>query len=421
MISRMRWFLAAIFLNLALVVSCGEDDSHNGNITNGGTGDPISAGASGANGSSGSGGMGYTGGTDNTIGASGANDGITRGGFDGGLSNEGGSVPFDIDASAGIGGGFVPEIDSSAGIGGGFVPEIDSSAGIGVGGTSGTDGGASGSPPPPSCSKPYEPGLTNRSLTAAGSARIYWLFVPAAYDGRSHIPVVFNLHGRLSNATQQISVSGLNTKGEREGFIVVSPECIGTAWNVDLDPSGPDDVAFINAMIDELEQDLCIDAKRIYSTGYSAGGRMSSRLACEIPHRIASVAPVGGVRYPQPCRADRPVALITFHGTSDTINPYEGGGETYWGTGVEHAMQGWADHNGCSTTPVISGVSGLVEELRYNDCDAGVALILYRIDGGGHTWPGSPNPPSALLFGTTTQEISANDLMWEFFQAHPLP
>lgn len=393
------WFIASTILTLALVVSCGENDGRTGNTTNSGGGNQTSDGAGGMGGSSGSDGVVNTGGTDSTVGGSGGNTGTggrtTTGGaaFDGGTNNEGGVVPLRVDASAGIG----------------------------RGGTSVSNGGASGSPPPPACSKPHAPGLTSRNLTAAGTARNYWLFVPPSYDGSTRVPLVFNLHGRLSNATQQISASDLNTKGEQEGFIVVSPECIGTAWNVDLDPNGPDDVAFVNTMVDELEQTLCIDTKRIYSTGYSAGGRMSSRLACEIPHRIASVAPVGGVRYPQPCRADRPVAVITFHGTSDPVNPYDGGGEAYWGTGVENAMEGWAVHNGCSTPPVISSVSGSVDELQYNDCNAGVELILYRVNGGGHTWPGSPNPPLALLFGTTTQEISANDMMWEFFKAHPLP
>jgi polyhydroxybutyrate depolymerase len=410
MIKNKWWFLTSIILTPALVVSCGEDNRRPGNTTTGGGGNQTSDGAAGIGGSSGSDRVVNTDGTGGMGGSSGSAGVINIGGKGGNAGASGGA------AAGGVG------FDSGTkNEGGSTKPGIDASAGMSGGGTSGSNGGASGSPPPPACSKPFAPGLTTRNLTAAGAARTYWLFVPASYDGSTRIPLVFNLHGRLSNATQEISVTDLNTKGEREGFIVVSPECIGDAWNVDLDPSGPDDVAFVTAMIDELEQTLCIDTKRIYSTGYSAGGRMSSRLACEISQRIASIAPVGGIRYPQPCKADRPVAVITFHGTSDTVNPYDGGGETYWGTGVEDAMGKWATHNSCSTTPIISNVSASVDKLQYNNCDAGVELILYRVEGGGHTWPGSPNPPSALLFGATTQEISANDLMWEFFKAHPLP
>ena len=58
-----------------------------------------------------------------------------------------------------------------------------------------------------------------------------------------------------------------------------------------------DDIAFIGALLDAVEQSVCVDASRVYATGVSNGGGMVARLACELSDRLAAIAPVAGGPY----------------------------------------------------------------------------------------------------------------------------
>ncbi|MCH7719154.1 MAG: hypothetical protein IIB21_06755, partial [Chloroflexi bacterium] len=210
------------------------------------------------------------------------------------------------------------------------------------------------------------------------------------------------------------------------GFIVVAPQGLGDPANhnfATLTPE-PDDVLFTNDLLDELESQLCIDTARVFSTGMSNGAQMSTRLGCSLSERIAAIAPVAGWYYPpfspnfpsEPdCISTRPVAVIAFHGTADSIIPFEGGPGIFgilFRSFEDEIMPEWAAHNGCDSTPVEEQVTQNVRLLRQENCDEDATLELYVVEGGGHVWPGAIG---------ATQEISATDLMWEFFQTHPLP
>ena len=161
----------------------------------------------------------------------------------------------------------------------------------------------------------------------------------------------------------------------------------------------------------------------------SNGAQMSVRLACDLSDRIAAIAPVAGSYFPpafvqipgEPgCDAARPVPVIAFHGTADSVinsravrsacaipfdtRPIE--------TSV---IPDWAAHNGCDASPVSERVSEHVRVVRYDGCDADVEL--YVVDGGRHEWPGATGGPGGA---PEADEISANDLMWDFFEAHAL-
>jgi len=127
---------------------------------------------------------------------------------------------------------------------------------------------------------------------------------------------------------------------------------------------------------------------------------------------------VGGIRFPGPCAAARPFPILAFHGTADDVNPYDGGGQPYWGSGVEPAVLGWAQHNACaarSDTPF----SPSVLEIAYGGAGCGNEVLLYRIDGFGHTWPGSLGTGPAAASGAPS-DVTANRLLWNFFERHPL-
>lgn len=284
-------------------------------------------------------------------------------------------------------------------------------------------------------------GTTSETLQTADGPRHYLLHVPPAYTGRERVPLVLNFHGFGGNPTRQNDYSGLVPIADANGFILVSPEGLptmnGTPWWNNLlrpRPEYQDDVAFVSALLDRLEADVCIDDTRIFSTGMSNGALMSSRLACSLASRIAAVAPVAGAYYPplvtdnpsEPCADTRPVPILGFHGTKDPQVPFDGGASTRGGTfrlPIDNAtpdddvFQAWAAHNGCTGGRQESAVSAQVKRVSYGGCTNGADVQVYVVDGGGHTWPGSSveRPPEL-----TTHDINASELMWKFFAAHPL-
>jgi polyhydroxybutyrate depolymerase len=276
------------------------------------------------------------------------------------------------------------------------------------------------------CTPPrsHEPGSFPMTLTSGGLERAYILYVPTSYTGEYAMPLVLNLHGHGSNAGEQAIYSGLPAKGEEKGFIVVTPQGTGAEphWNfTTIEPGAPNDVAFISDLLDTLETELCVDPMRVYAAGISNGAAMSVTLACFLSDRIAAIAPVAGLFFFPGCPSVRPVAVIAFNGTDDKLVPFEGGPVSNSALSVapvEDSLQLWAEHNACASGPQDERVSDDVRLRRYDDCSEGATVELYAVEGGGHTWPGAAID---IPLGATTHEISATDLMWAFFEAHPKP
>jgi polyhydroxybutyrate depolymerase len=266
-----------------------------------------------------------------------------------------------------------------------------------------------------------EPGDDEQMLHSGDLDRAYILHIPPQYDGVTPLPLVLNFHGFGSNARNQAAYSRLPQKADEASFIVVSPDGAGTPpqWNNAQSAAGVDDVAFIGDLLDHLEATLCIDPERVYAAGISNGAAFSSRLACNMPDRIAGIALIAALIYPIVCDSDTPVPVIAFHGTADACVPYDGG-LTACGRGalpvqpVETYAESWARHNGCNLEPARSPVTEHVRATAYSECTGEVAVVLYTVEGGGHTWPGSIDVPR---LGPVTDEIYATDLLWEFFEA----
>lgn len=270
-------------------------------------------------------------------------------------------------------------------------------------------------------------------MTSGGVERKFQLTVPASYDGRKPVAVVLGLHP-LSIPHQIVAgMTGFADMAARYEFIGVAPSgrLDGATPYWLAVPSADDyDVEFIGELLDLLEAELCVDRARVYSTGMSNGGHMSSLLACRLPDRITAVAPVAGVEFAERCRG-RPVPVLAFHGTADPIVTYDGGGlnatriadTQYWKGntppglpvhgGVDAAMRTWASHNRCDPAPTEEQVSPEVRRRTWKHCDADT--VLYVIDGGGHAWPGKPVPQFEAAFGPATTQIDASSLIFEFF------
>ena len=283
------------------------------------------------------------------------------------------------------------------------------------------------------------PGDHDRTVEVTQLKRKYHVHVPPSYDGKKAMPVVLAFHGGGSNAGQMVVFSGLNEKANEAGFIVVYPSgsgrldrvltwnggnCCGYAMNNKID-----DVAFVRALLDDLATVVKIDPKRVYATGISNGGIISYFLASELSDRIAAIAPVGGPMGTKTCDPARPVSVIHFHGTDDNFAPYKGGRGAKSLTqtqfySVDHSIKAWVKANGCPDTPRVEKLPDKVDDgmtvtrTTYGPGKDGAEVVLITINGGGHTWPG--REPVARFLGPSTKDISANDLMWEFFQRHPM-
>ncbi|KQW42210.1 MULTISPECIES: PHB depolymerase family esterase [unclassified Roseateles] len=246
-----------------------------------------------------------------------------------------------------------------------------------------------------------------RELTSGGRTRTYRLFVPPAVAGRAQLPLVFDLHGSGGNAVGQAKTSGFEALAAREGFAVASLQAEDSRWNVPVTNGRADDVQYVSDVIDHIASRSCIDPARIYATGFSGGGRMSSLLGCRLNHRIASIAPVGGLRWMGPCPG-RSVPVLSVHGLADMTNPYEGRGDRggEWVESVPEALAGWATHNRCQPKLAQEDPPGPLHTARYTGCAGGAEVRLLRIDGMGHIWPRT--------------EIDATDTIWQFFKAHSL-
>jgi polyhydroxybutyrate depolymerase len=254
--------------------------------------------------------------------------------------------------------------------------------------------------------------------TTDGLTRDYRLHTPAGYDADAATPVVLNFHGLTSNIDAQVSLSRLEPLADTETFIVVTPQGTENAtgvpfWNSSslVSDTVVNDVQFVHEFLDAVEASHCVDLDRVFSTGMSNGGFLSGQLACSMPERIAAIASVTGITWNRDCATDRDVPVLHFHGTADGVVNFED---------IPERVAGWAADNGCVDTPATEAVSDEVERQVWS-CPEGADVEFYIVDGGGHTWPGTPLPePLATILGYTTTDIDATAIAWEWFKSHPM-
>ncbi|MDX2135015.1 MAG: PHB depolymerase family esterase [Saprospiraceae bacterium] len=257
------------------------------------------------------------------------------------------------------------------------------------------------------------------TITHNGLQRDYRLYVPAGYNPAKAAPLVFNLHGFTSNALEQEFYAGMNAVADTAGFLVCYPNGIDNSWNVGwFFGSTADDVGFLSALIDELSTRYTLDSNRIYACGMSNGGFMSYRLACELNDRIAAVASVTGSMVPAyrpQCNPGRPVAVMEIHGTADPVVPYNG--LTLISLPIDTVVRFWVGNNQCAlfadttVVPDVAPNDGCTAiRIDYRNCNDNTEVALYRIQDGGHTWPGADT-----TIGVTNQDFDASVEIWRFF------
>ena len=260
--------------------------------------------------------------------------------------------------------------------------------------------------------------------------REFIIYTPASIN-KELVPVVLVLHGGGGDASAIRRQTRFDVVAEEGGFLAVYPNGVNNAWNdgrTDLQRES-DDVGFISALIDLLIADFNADPEKIFVTGLSNGGFMSFRMACELSNRISGIASVAAtlsVQLVDMCEPDAPVGVLIMNGTDDPIVPYDGGKVTLvditrgaiWST--DATISFWATHNQCIDTPTevqlrdrapFDGTHVFVT--AYTACQAPVSL--YRVEGGGHTWPGRRQNLPFELIGRVSRDINASEVIWSFF------
>lgn len=228
-------------------------------------------------------------------------------------------------------------------------------------------------------------------------------------------PVILEFHGFGGNAFEQSDVSMLGPVGSANGFLVVVFDGQGRPeppYRWDLDGGNDSDVDFIDGILPQLVP--C--AGPVFATGFSNGAAFAAVLGCESSLDVRAVATVSYAV--PPCPDGAPLAIQGFHGTADGTVPYDGDGAELLarllglGSGpAEEAIAAWAELNGCGDRGETA-VADDVVLFEWSDCEA--TTRFFRIDNGGHSWPGSD---TEVRFGVTTKSISASELIVEFFRS----
>lgn len=288
-------------------------------------------------------------------------------------------------------------------------------------------------------------------LAVNGIPRNYYVHVPPSYDRSKSMPLVLVFHGTHLNGPAMIYLTNFNTYADKKGFIVVYPNGAGGRWEDGRTGTGvADDIGFVRSLLDRLSSVVNIDRRHIYAAGFSNGGYFTERLACE-SDRIAAIAVVAASmmeRTATECSANRRVPVIFFVGTADPLVPSEESehndqlgklGELVGLSGLgslsvpvarmggvmplSEALSFWCRHNQCSLSPYAN------EEPDRDPRDGttvrretygayGSEVVYYKIKGGGHTWPGATFNAPSDIFGKTTYDINATELITDFFMRH---
>ncbi|MFZ0820952.1 MAG: hypothetical protein WAM91_12845 [Candidatus Acidiferrales bacterium] len=320
------------------------------------------------------------------------------------------------------------------------------------------------------------------TITVEDVTRSFLVHLPNGFDAHKKYPVVLVVHDRDNDAADMSRISRFDSTADQVGAIVIYPNAVHERWLSDGERDsannggygrqrggsgggigggggvwggggghrggggsgrgGPgsqrsaaqlgNELAYFNALLDQVETEYPVDTARVYATGFSEGAFVDFQLGCNLSNRIAAIAPVGAT-LPK-SEADictnwnaRPVALLMIEGTADPVMPYKGHAQPLPTLSAEDTMKSWSKMDGCSgksqqsklAAPVQGDLDTRVDS--FSDCQQGTEVTLYSIQEGGHFWPGGEQPyVSANRIGKTNAGFNADEIIWKFFVAHPM-
>ena len=259
------------------------------------------------------------------------------------------------------------------------------------------------------------PSSSERKVTIDDLERSYLLYIPPGLDSQQPVPVVFAFHGYGEKARGMQRDSGLNDVADLANYLVVYPKGVFNSWNIGDELPGYavehkiDESAYVREMLSDLSTIVNIDPKQIYAVGFSQGGQLAYRLACDMSDTLAAIASVsGGMEY-NACQPSQAVSILHVHGLVDSTAPVSGGG-IYQPSPVENGIDAWVQFDDCMGSAQVEtqneGIR-LITHTAYASCQANTAVELYIIENGTHDWPSYFMPISEII--------------WDFFATHPKP
>jgi len=267
------------------------------------------------------------------------------------------------------------------------------------------------------------------AFTHGGITRSVGFIAPTRAGANA--PAILVLHFNLGSAPSMANLTEVGELARDSGAWVILPEAHDGTWSHSPnDAQDSDDVGYLAALIDDVVARHKLDPRRIYMTGYSQGGNMTVRFACEYPEKIAAGASVAATMrdaLARQCAPSTPTPMAFFNGTADSQVPYGPGVPSlildlaFVGSlPAQDAAKYWANINQCTGAavrtdlPVTIADGTRVYTDSYDNCPPNRGVVLYTIENGGHTWPGALD--FVPVAGATTQNIRANREMWQFFQ-----
>jgi polyhydroxybutyrate depolymerase len=316
---------------------------------------------------------------------------------------------------------------------------------------------------------------TQEKITIDDLPRTFAVHLPKGYDAQQHYPVVILLHGRNQDADNMARLTHFNQLADKDGIIAIYPNAMHGEWNIGVrreepstdmgrrggggrhggwgggggggypgggggyprggqgggqtpdetkKPEPPDDVAFLNQMLDQLALKYSVDTSRVYATGLGDGGFMALRAGCAIADRVAAIAAVSA-NLPKKmiCLPSRPISAVFIDGTDDPIDSYNGG--TYKPghfsvLSAEDSAKAWANFDRCAEKPTQNKLPASekggkeTKTLTFDGCHEHAQVVLYSVKGGGHTWPSGEQYSSEKEVGKTSTDLNANEIIWSF-------
>jgi polyhydroxybutyrate depolymerase len=294
------------------------------------------------------------------------------------------------------------------------------------------------------------PGDHEFTLRCGELDRHYTVHMPPQYDGKKAVPVVIMLHGGGGTGKAAAQETGWGGKADQENFLAVFPDALARdpskpgsfarnpqLWNDGSgrfypDQTPVDDVAFLNAMLDELCAKFAVDSRRIFVTGFSNGASMAFRFGAMASKRIAAIAPDAGACWIEPDRLERPLPMCYLTGTDDPLNPLAGGIPKMKFGGSSDSMRAksklpvrdsivkWAKAIGCPETAAATNETNGVRIETFGSVPENPTIIFVTVAGQGHTWAGGKSLLPESWVGQTTDKLDATGFIWDFFKRHPL-
>jgi polyhydroxybutyrate depolymerase len=243
-------------------------------------------------------------------------------------------------------------------------------------------------------------------ITGARPAPI--VYRPPGLSRARKVPLIVGLYGDQGCPQCMEGLTKFEHLANRYGFVVAYPgSTTNPPWN------SPGDLRYISSLIDQVKASQNIDPRRVYVTGFSAGGRMAYQVGCRLSGKLAGIAVVSSVMRGYPCKLSHPVSELTIDGGNERTALY--GNSSGIPPAIATAAR-WRALNGCPPqTAQQTSVLGPVTQRVWSPCADASAVGLYVLSGGHHTWPGtyglSPSDPDA--------QYGASLAIWNFFSAHP--